>query len=494
MSIAVKAVRGAAWSIGSTLIGRAIGTVATLVLTYFLSKSEMGQVALAHSLTLGAHYLSNLGYDRYVVAYPKSGRGVAFHVSAAHLVTGFLALAALVLLAPPLAGVFEEALVFDYLAGMAVAVVFERVGQMPEKILTREMRFSVIGILRTAGNVLFAVVAVSLAAAGWGGMSLILANVVRSGVQGLGFVAAVSWRDWIEPCRLRWETYRKLLRFGLPLSVGSLANLASREGDNLLIAGFVGPAPLGQYKLAYSLADLPAVQIGENIGDVLLPSYANMEDTGRRRNALVRSTGLLVLIVAPLAVGLGAVSETLVHALLREEWHSMAPLLAALSGMAAVRPVGWTIGVYLQSRGMTRPIMVLEFFKAGAILGGVALLVQLSVLWACIGVGVGFAVHAFFSLWIVDRYDEVPLREHLGYVVGPLLACAPMVGAVLGARYGLLDLVPGIPLALLLCAEIAAGAIAYVVSALLLAPGTSREFLRLLRDAFLRRRDQDVSA
>lgn len=492
MSIAVKAARGAAWTIGTTFGARMIGTVATLVLTYFLSKEEMGQVALAHSLTLTAHYVSNLGTDRYIVAYPRSGRDVAFHASAAHLVTGLFALAMVVLLAHPLSFIFEDGLVTKYLAGMALAVVFERLGQMPEKVLTREMRFHVIGGWRTLGNVLYAGVAVGLAWRGWGGMSMIAANIVRSAVLAFGFVAAVSWREWIQPCRLKWETYRKLFSFGVPLSLGGLANLASRTWDNLIIAHFAGPAALGQYNLAYNLADVPAVQIGENIADVLLPSYAQIEEPGRRRSALVRSTGLLLLIVAPLAVGLGAVSETLVHALFRPEWYGIAPLLTLLSAMAAVRPIGWTVAVYLQSRGLTRPIMILELFKVIAVLGGVALLVQVSTGWACVGVGVGFTAHSLLCLRAVDRVDGVPLRETLARVIGPLLACVPMVGAVLAVRHGIGGLWPGVPLVALLTLEIVAGAVAYVGSALVLAPATSREFLQLLRDAFFHRAGQEA--
>ena len=73
---------------------------------------------------------------------------------------------------------------------------------------------------------------------------------------------------------------------------------------------------MGAYNLAYNVADVPAVQVGEQIGDVLLPSFAKLEPAARKA-ALVRSTGLLALVTFPLAVGLGAIAQPLVDALLR---------------------------------------------------------------------------------------------------------------------------------------------------------------------------------
>jgi len=492
LSIAVKAVRGAAWTIATTVGSRAIGTVATLVLTYFLSPEVIGEVGLAYVMTLTAHYVSNPGVDRFVVAFPRSGRDVAFHATALHIATGVVALGVVLVLGEPLAPLFDATLVVSFLPGMTLAVLFERVGQMPEKILTRDMRFRAIGLIRTAANIGFAGAAIGLAAADFGGHSLVIANVVRSVVQMVLFIMAVDTRDWLLPCRLRWQTYRKLLKFGVPLSIGSMANMASRDWDDLLIASIFGTATLGNYRLAYRLADVPATEIGETIGDVLLPSFANMDEDQRRR-ALIRSTSLLTLLMAPMAVGLGLVAHTLVAALLPAEWQGIAPLLTVLSAMSIVRPLGWTIGVYLQSRDMTGWIMALEFGKVIALLGAVAVFARVDILWACAGIGVAFGIHSVACLWVVDRYDGVSFKQQIAGLVGPILACAPMAGAVLGARYGVLAIAPQVPLLGLLAIEITVGAVAYVLSALVLAPRASKDFIELLRNALTKAKGEQPS-
>ena len=67
---------------------------------------------------------------------------------------------------------------------------------------------------------------------------------------------------------------------------------------------------VGQYNLAYNLADVPAIQVGEQIALVLMPSMAELPPE-RRARALERSSALLSLIIFPLAVGLGLVAYPL---------------------------------------------------------------------------------------------------------------------------------------------------------------------------------------
>ena len=58
-------------------------------------------------------------------------------------------------------------------------------------------------------------------------------------------------------------------RFGAPVSLGQTINFAIRRWDNLVVSSLHGPAAVGAYNLAYNLADIPAVQIGEQVTEAL---------------------------------------------------------------------------------------------------------------------------------------------------------------------------------------------------------------------------------
>lgn len=436
---------------------------------------------VASVLVLTASQLSVIGFGQYIIAKPGCGRDVVFHASFYHLLFGALAIGGAVLVGPWLAPLFGTPRLMEYLPGLAVAVALNRIGFMPERILARDMRFSVIALARTSSEVGYTVVSVGLAAIGFGGDAIVIANVVQALIRAVIFVLAVERREWLQPTRLRRGPSRDIFRFGVPLAIGVSANFASRKWDNLLYSSVFGPALMGIYNLAYNLADIPAAQVGEHIGDVLLPSYAKMEPA-QRRGALVRSSAILALIVFPLAIGLGAVADPLVQVLFNDEWQGVAPMLMILAGLSVVRPIGWTVASYLQAIDRTRSIMILEVAKVIILLGAVWSLGQLGPLWACGAAGVAFGLHAIGSLWAVERVEHISMSRLAAGMVGPLISCVPMVATVFGVRYGLhaLDLHQPI---LSLCLEIPAGGAAYTAAAFVFAPGTARDCLGLIKRA-----------
>jgi len=478
-SILMLAVRGVAWTIGTGVGSRVLGLVGTLVITYFVARDALGEVSDASIIVLLANQLSTLGVGPYYVSRPTAGRDVAWHATVAHVSLGLLSIAALFALEHPLSAWMKAPALGRYLPGFALAGLLDRIAYMPERVLARRMEFRRIGLCRGAGEVSYTIASLGLAAAGWGAMAIIVGNVARSLARLVTMTAGVPLADWLSPCRIQWKTLQAMLRFCVPVSIGSHAGFTARRIDNVIVSGLFGTEVLGGYNLAYNVADVPAVQIGEQIGDVLLPSYGQLSPEDRKA-ALVRSTGLLALVTFPLAVGLGAVAQTVVDALLRPEWRDVGPMLAVLSVLSIVRPVGWTIGSYLLARDQPRLDAKLEVFKLVALVVLLLTLGRLGPAWACVAVGVAFGAHSLASMIAVRLLDGIRVRTLAVQGAPALAACVPMLAAVLGVQAleswaGLRA--PGVRLIV----EIATGAAAYPGAALLLAHDQAMDLLTLAR-------------
>lgn len=480
MSLVRDTVRGALWTISSGMGSRAIGLVGTLIITRFIAPAEYGEVMVAAVLGMTANQLSIIGWGQYLVAHPQAPRSTVFHVTAFHVGLGLLALAVLLLCGRRLGMLFDAPGMARYLPALSLSVLLDRLAFVPERILVRELRFGRLSVARTAGDLAHSLFSISLAALGFGGAAIVAGNVARSLVRLIINVASVERRAWLEPSPLDRRQTRELLAFGVPMALGALCEFATRRWDNLLVSRFFGPGPTGMYNLAYNLADVPAIQVGEQIGDVLLPSFARM-DEARRPDAFLRSLALLGLVVFPLAVGLGVVAPTLVATLFDERWRPMGPMLVLLAALSVARPVGWTVASYLQARQLPRRILWLEAFKLGLLVGCIVTFGRISPLWACAAVGVAFGGHALASLCVVRRLDGIPLARSLGSLLPALLSCLVMALAVLGVRalLGSTEL----PALLQLCIEVSSGAVAYVLAVLLLARRVSQELIAKLRMA-----------
>lgn len=482
MSLARKAVQGAIWTISASIGSRAIGLVGTLAVTRFIAPAEYGQVMVAAVLVMTATQLSTLGIGQYIIAKPDCGPEYGFSATLIHLATGVVALAALLLFGAPLGPLLDAPRVAEFLPLLVLAAMVDRFNYVPERLLVRDLRFAPISAARTLGDLGYSALSVGLAAMGWGAMAIVWGNLARAVLRTGVLVGAAERHAWLGVRRFDRKASRRMLGFGLPLSLAAISNFATRRWDNLLVSGFFGPAAAGTYNLAYNLADVPAIQVGEQVGDVLFPSFARL-DAERRKAALVRSMKLLALIVFPLAVGLGAVAPTLVDVLFDEKWQAVAPMLVLLSALSITRPISWTVSSYLKARDLPGVILALEVLALVALLGTIATLGRISPLWTCGAVGVAFGLHMLGSLAMVRRYDGIPMRRMLGTLVAPVVACLAMAAAVVALRQGLTSWSP-VPS---LIAQILVGAVTYIVAALILARDTAGELLRRVADAIQRR-------
>jgi PST family polysaccharide transporter len=244
---------------------------------------------------------------------------------------------------------------------------------------------------------------------------------------------------------------------------------------------------MARYQLAYSLAEMPIVNVAEHIGEVLMPSFSRMEP-GQRERSVVRAAALMGLVVSPLGVGLGAVAPTVAAVIFNDKWGPMMPpMLTILSVMTVFRPMTWSAIAYVQAVQRTRIVMWSSFLRAIFVLSLVAVCGYAGgPYWACVGAGLGYTFHSVLTIIVAGRATGLSAAAYLRAVARPLLPCVPMFLAVVGVAHVLSA--AGIPLVVSLAAQIVTGAAIYVGAAFVLVRGDVDELLRIGREAIRRRR------
>jgi lipopolysaccharide exporter len=314
-----------------------------------------------------------------------------------------------------------------------------------------------------------------------------IGTLARAAVTSALFLRAAPRAEWLVRVRMRAGDVRDLLTYGLPIMVANVTDTATRRWDNLVVSKLFDPGVMAHYQLAYSLAELPIVNVAEHIGEVLMPSFSRMEP-GERERAVIRAAGLMGLVVSPLGVGLGAVAPTVAAAIFDDKWGPMmAPMLTILSVMTVFRPMTWSAIAYVQAVQRTRIVMWSSFLRAISVLSLVALCGYAGgPSWACVGAGLGFTLHSVLTIVATSRATGLSAAAYLAAVARPLLPCVPMFVAVVAIGRGLAA--AGIPLFGSLAAQIVAGAAVYIAAAFVLVRGDVDELIRIGRGAIRRRR------
>jgi PST family polysaccharide transporter len=464
---------------------RLLQLAGTLILTRFIAPDDYGTVITASIAVMTAGAFTSFAFGQYLIARRASAE-VAAQAMVIYVGLGAVAMAALYAVRGPLGELLDAPGMGQYVLGFAIANLIDRTRYVPERLLMRALRFRTLATVNGVGELAFTAAALSTAPA-WGAYAIMVGTLVRSVVTAALFLRTSPRDEWLVRPRLRAADVRDLVGYGLPIMVAIVADRAASRWDNLIMSKLFDTGVMARYNLAYSLAEMPIVHVAEHIGEVLMPSFSRMEPEQRMRAAL-RAPELMGLVVSPLGVGLGAVAPTVVATFFDPRWADMAPMLAILSIMTVFHPMIWSVLAYAQAVQRTGIVMMASFSRAAIVLalvaaGGVAGGPN----GACIGAGVGHAIHALVTIVVGGRVTGLPAGRYLVGVVRPLLPCVPMYFAVTALAHGLTA--AGIPLVISLVLQVLAGAIIYSAAAFVLVRPAAVELLRLGRDA-LRRRSQ----
>lgn len=452
------------------------------MLVHYLAPTVYGEVADASVLVLSANQFSTLGVGMYVVTKRNEARAAIFHATLLHFLLGALALAFAILLRQPLGRYMHAPDMGPFVIGLVASVLIDRVSFVPERLLVRDLRFRAVGLGRTVGELSYTLVSVGAAVGGLGGMSIVWGNIARSLLRAVWMIGANHRRDWFEWGPIDFKRFSEIARYGLPVALTGIATFAARRWDNGLMSHYFGVGMGGLYTLAYNLADIPAVQVGEQLTDVMLSAFVHW-DRGQRSEALRRSLPLIALVMFPLGVGLGVVAPTLARVGVNDRWIAVGPMLACLSALSITRPIAGALGAHLAAAGRNLTILIVEASTAIGVILGIAASWHFGALTACVAVGVVFALRAFALAAALARLEAVPLGQLLGGLAAPLCACLPMVAAILLWRNFFPAVAPRFELGI----ELALGAVLYPLSALLIAGPSTRDLIALGRQAIAKR-------
>ncbi|MBL9028271.1 MAG: oligosaccharide flippase family protein [Myxococcales bacterium] len=485
MSLAKKAALGFLWTTLANVGGRLVTILSTFIVARFVLPYHQGEFNNAFVLVFTIANATQLGVGQYIAAHPQLGRAVAFHGSVLTMTAGAVGGCAALALMHPVASWLHSPDMTAYVPGLVVGHLVDRLGWLPRYVLVRDMEFRKIGVRAFLGETVFAVMSVVLATRGFDAFALVYANIARA-VVGLVYLASVThWRDYLQPCKLTRATFGAMLRFGWPVSLSMVLHYGATTWDNWFMTFRFGSATTGVYNQAYKLAELPGTYLGEQINDVLVPTFARLSDAEARRRGFVRAASLMALVVFPVALGLGAVSYTAVEALYPPTYAGVAPLLAVLASLSMMRSLGVLSAGLLQVVGRTRMLPLVDGVLVVVLLGSMAALSPLGPTWAAAGVGIAFLVNTLHYLRVL-RPEGIRILPVLRALAGPLAACLLMGVAVLAARNALHA--TGLHAAVRLVIEILVGAAAYVAAALVFARKAAKDFLDIGLGALKRRR------
>ncbi len=402
-----KVASGLFWKILENGGSQGIQFVITILLARLLSPAEYGVVGIIMIFIVIANVFVQSGFSTALVQ-KRQADGVDFssvcyfELAAAMLVYGMLYLAA-----PSIAGFYGIPVLREIVRVLGVVLFPGVVISVQTAYVSRNMEFRGLFFSTLAASIVSGVVSIGMAYSGFGVWAMVGQQISYYISLMLVLFAAVSWKPQLCFCMGR---VREMFSFGWKLLCASLLDTVFNNLYGLLIGKIYNEELLGSYTRGEQFPKLIATNLGAAIQAVLLPAFsANQEDKGLVRDMVRRAIRLSSFAVLPMLLGLFAVADTLVLALLGEQWMVCVPFLRIMCISYCFWPIHITNLQAINAVGRSDIFLKLELVKKG-----------LSVLALVIGmqfnVFVMVCIKAFQD-FLCTFVNAAPNKKLLGYSI-----------------------------------------------------------------------------
>lgn len=443
---------------------RSIGLVSTMILFRILAPDDFGLVALAMVVVGLVEVLAEFGFDQSLLRNKDATRGDYDVVWTLTFLRGLACAAVLLLVASPAAAYLNEPRLGLIVMWLALAPLLDGLANVGVVDFAKDLDFAKEYKLKVAQKIFS--FCLTMFCAFW------LRNywaLVIGIVSGKLFGVVLGYL--LHPYRPRFSIKgaRSVFGFSFWILVNQLILYGGNQTDKILIQKFYDAHLVGIFRVAEEICSI-VMELVWPVEKALYAGYAKLaDDFEQLRRAVLTSTGFVAMLGVPMSIGILLVAEPAVAILLGEKGKPAVPFVEVLVLHGAIRSC---------ITGAFPAFMVLGMPHVNTQFTFIAVTVRLTILFSCfhwLGVMVapwslvaGSCV-SFVAVWIqVKRHLRLRWIDYPAAMWRIWAATLMMAGAV--RSIDMLSIAPAIRYSdwLLLITQVATGAVAYVLSLLLL--------------------------
>ncbi len=460
-SINRRMAKGAGWSVTSRLIVRSLGFISTLILARLLIPEDFGLVVVATTCVGIIEVMGEFGLDTVLITRQDATKSLYDTAWTLQVLRGAVLFLLVFFGSEYLASLFDDVrlvAVLNWLALGALVQGFVNIGIVEfrkELLLHKELVFQVIQKLASFFITL-------ILAYYWRNYWALVAGILTGHVIGL----LLSYRMVIYRPSFDLSEWNSIFHFSKWLVMINVLNYVSNRSDNLILGGTVGAKWVGLYGVANEVASLPTTELIYPIQRALFPGFSKIaSDLDQLRSTYLATFQLVVMLAAPLGVGIALVADPMVKVVLGEKWLLTIPLLEILAVSGAFRVMGASAGSVMYALARVKTVTVISIINTVA---RVILLFWWTHVYGAEGAAWAILVTTLFSLTlnlgVLSKMLDLPLLFAIGSLWRTLISLLVMVFVVLAIDHVLYFTESYGDLVIQLTLKIMLGAIAYIAA------------------------------
>ncbi|WP_232842931.1 lipopolysaccharide biosynthesis protein [Allopontixanthobacter confluentis] len=432
------------WRWGSQFLAQIVTWTSTLAVVRLLDPADYGLFAMTQVVLAALNFLNGYSFATSLIQADTVDERRVSQVFGMLILANAVLAAAQFLLAPFAASYYGQPMVKDMLQIQSVIFLATPFIALPSALLARRIEFRNQGVVNLACAFVGAATALALAWAGYGVWALVFAPIAMVIARAVGLTIAA--RLLVIP-NFDFRGAGDILSFGGALTLCQLFWIIQSQSDIFLAGRVFDTHALGLYSEALFLTLVITGRFLPPINEVAFPAYAELTKAGQPiAPFFLRTLRTVLLVTAPIYVGLALTAQDAILTLFGPKWAEMAPIVAGLA--IAMPAMALQIVCSPATNALGKPRIYVFTSAIGAVLFPVLFMT-----------GVAYGPMGLVHAWWVAAPTLLIVTLHLtlrtvGLTFGKLLselapialACAAMAAAVLLAKEALPDIPPQISL------------------------------------------------
>ncbi|MDR2970369.1 MAG: lipopolysaccharide biosynthesis protein [Bacteroidales bacterium] len=469
-----KTATGIIWNFLDKFGQQGIGMLVGIILMrYFLSPDDYGLVALIAIFNMLGGILIDSGFTNALIRKKDVTQTDLSSVFYMNLVISLLFYLLIFFAAPFIAHFYEKPILIKLIRIMALSLPLYSLSIVQNTLLSKAIDFK-----RLASSNLIALfcsgfLSLFLAWKGWGVWVLVVQPISNVTIKNIYLWCVTSWYpSWI----FSKQSIQDLWKYSSKLLASSTLSIICKNIYTSLMGIYYPLEDVGFYYNANRYSEISYQTIIPAIHTAVYPAMTKIEnDPEYLKNAFRKTIRVSSFVFFPIMMGLIAIAEPLIHAVLGPKWLPIAPYFKVICvgylflGISAL----YTIILYI--KGKSSPILIFSLLYNIALLVSIAITIRTGVLAMTIGWSVIGVVYTIIFTSYVSKKIQYTIMEQLKDIF-PYF----MLAAVMGIGVFLLSLVIKTNL-ILVTTQIIAGAFFYLFATYLLGSKVFQETIRMIK-------------
>jgi O-antigen/teichoic acid export membrane protein len=285
--------------------------------------------------------------------------------------------------APWVADFFGTPALSDVLRVLSLSLVIAGLSAVPMAMMNRALRFRQMAAVDVVSVVLGGAAGVIHALAGGQYWALVTHTLVGATITMIGLLIMNGRPSF----RASLSRLREMFGFSSGIFGARIVQYVGSNGDNVLVARFLGATDLAFYTMAFRMQRLPSQTLGRLVNQVAFPVYSRLQhDPERIRSWFLLSTRSTAVLAYPLLTILVLLVPFLVPLVLGQAW-TPAVVPMQLFTLGAFRAITLKqVGPVFMSFGRTSLVFRISLLEVVAILAGCGIGLR----WGIVGVAAGY--------------------------------------------------------------------------------------------------------